>query len=156
MTNSKRINLIKRSTVTIDEFRTWLYQLIQDKKGALPDLNDWKVIKEQLDKVGTRRIDDDGSGYSILKSDDNEYVFEFEPYDIQFTLDLFGELCTEARNVYDDVYGRDGLHNQFYSEYLRTWHEDEHAMKNYKEYDDGKTETNNSSTGNDSEEETHS
>lgn len=146
-----KINLIKRQTITIDEFRTWLYQMIQDKKGALPDLDDWKMIKEQLDKVGTRRIDDDGSGYSILQSDDDEYAcVEFEPYDMQFTLDLLDRLCIEAESE-DNQYA---WHSH---DYLRTWKEDEHAMKNYKEYNDGKTKTESaSSAGDDSEEETHS
>lgn len=130
---TKKINLIKRSS-TIEEFRTWLYQMIQDKKGALPDLDDWKIIKEQLDKVGTtnRRIDNDGSGF---QSDDDEYTFDFEPYNFQFTLDLFDELCKEAINVYDDVHDRDGLYNEFHDEYAHS-----RGVK-YKEYDNGQTET---------------
>lgn len=47
-----KINLANRTGITIDEFKTWLNNLIIDKKGALPDLADWKDIKEMLDKVG--------------------------------------------------------------------------------------------------------
>lgn len=98
----KKINLLKRMPLSIDEFRAWLNQLIQDKKGALPDLNDWKLIKEQLDRVGSRRMDDDGTGYSILRNDDMEY----EPYDFNYTVDLLDRLCDEAEMEYAD-----GLYN---------------------------------------------
>ena len=37
--------------MTLTEFKLWLTQLIFDKQGALPDFNDWKVIKEKLDTV---------------------------------------------------------------------------------------------------------
>ncbi len=117
---TKKINLSK-DRITIDEFRTWLQQLIADKKGALPDLNDWKLIKEQLDKVASRPSDSNGPGYSIL-DDDDEYDctgFDPEPYDFQFTIDLLSELCQEAEDMYNEVYGRDGLHNQFYDEYIK-------------------------------------
>ncbi len=66
-----RINLLKRKRVTVDEFKAWLNQLIINKKGALPDLQDWKSIKEMLDKVHTgssKSDDEDSVGYSILKS----------------------------------------------------------------------------------------
>lgn len=144
----KKINLIKRQAISIDEFRSWLYQLVQDKKGALPDLDDWKMIKEQLDKVGTKRtgdFGDDGSGYCIMQNDDEEYM-DFEPYNVQFTFDLFDKLCAEAEMAYAtdefDHEVRDGLYNHFQHEYLETWHGDEHGMKNYnKEYDNGQTKT---------------
>ena len=38
-------------TITFNEFRLWLTGLIQGKKGALPDIDDWKEIKKQLDRV---------------------------------------------------------------------------------------------------------
>lgn len=73
-----RINLLKRKCITIDEFKSWLNELVANKKGALPDLNDWKNIKEMLDKVrsGTPASNNEDSvGYSILKSIDmNMYV----------------------------------------------------------------------------------
>lgn len=150
-----KINLIKRSTITIDEFRSWLVQLIQDKKGALPDLNDWKLIKEQLDKVGKRSTDNDQTGYSILQNDDDEpgRCIGFEPYDMQFTLDLLERLCitddfkytTEDLNSYND-----GLINQFYDEYVREvkpteWEADGvlacAVRETYKEYQYGETKT---------------
>jgi hypothetical protein len=131
------IDLTKRESISIDEFRNWLHKLIQDKKGAIPDLNDWKLIKEQLDKVGKRTMDD-GSGYSILQSDDDEYAFACggaEPYDMQFTIDLLDRLCDEAEQMYN-VENRDGLHNQFYDEYAHS-----RGGIKYKEYDDGQTKT---------------
>ncbi len=53
-----RINLLKRKGITFDEFKAWVNQLIVDKKGALPDLNDWKEIKKMMDKVRTGSYDD--------------------------------------------------------------------------------------------------
>lgn len=38
-------------TITIAEFKSWLAGLIQGKRGALPDMEDWKLIKQMLDKV---------------------------------------------------------------------------------------------------------
>lgn len=75
-------NLVNRSSLTIDEFRTWLNQLITDKKGALPDMNDWKVIREQLEKVG-RYDDSNGPGYSVLHNecdfgDDSDFYKQCE------------------------------------------------------------------------------
>lgn len=64
-----KINLLnKRKGITIDEFKSWLNDLVTNKKGALPDLHDWKEIKEMLDKVrvGSYDEDDDRSGYVIL------------------------------------------------------------------------------------------
>lgn len=40
-----------KETITFDEFRAWLTGLIEGKRGALPDLDDWKKIKKMLDKV---------------------------------------------------------------------------------------------------------
>lgn len=37
--------------VTLNEFKAWLVGLIRGKNGKLPDLEDWKLIKEMLDKV---------------------------------------------------------------------------------------------------------
>lgn len=51
--------------MTLKEFKKWLNKLVVDKKGALPDLADWKQIKENLDKVKPEVIDT--SGYSILE-----------------------------------------------------------------------------------------
>lgn len=142
-----KINLIKRSTVTIDEFRSWLHQLIQDKKGALPDLDDWKLIKEHLDKVGKRVVQDDTTGYSICQGED-DYP-EFEPYDMQFTLDLLDRLCIDTDIKYDTNY-KDGLINEFYDEYVRDiktteWEVDEMLActirETHKEYENGETKT---------------
>lgn len=41
----------KDKTITFSEFKSWLTGLIVAKKGALPDLEDWKEIKNQLDNV---------------------------------------------------------------------------------------------------------
>ena len=43
--------MIEKETITFDEFRAWLTGLIVGKRGALPDLDDWKQIKQMMDKV---------------------------------------------------------------------------------------------------------
>lgn len=43
--------MINKETITFNEFRAWLTGLIVGKRGELPDLEDWKQIKEMLDKV---------------------------------------------------------------------------------------------------------
>lgn len=45
------MNIETQETITFDEFRAWLAGLIRGKNGALPDLNDWKIIKQMIDKV---------------------------------------------------------------------------------------------------------
>ncbi len=40
-----------KETITYDEFRAWMTGLIVGKRGALPDLEDWKMIKKMMDKV---------------------------------------------------------------------------------------------------------
>ena len=40
-----------KEKITLSEFKAWLAGLILGKKGALPDLEDWKQIKVMLDKV---------------------------------------------------------------------------------------------------------
>ena len=40
-----------QETITFDEFRAWMTGLIQGKRGALPDIEDWKMIKKMMDKV---------------------------------------------------------------------------------------------------------
>lgn len=42
--------------ISIDEFRSFLTGLIIGKGGALPDLNDWKIIKKMLDRVTADEI----------------------------------------------------------------------------------------------------
>ena len=37
--------------ITLTEFKAWLAGLIRGKQGAIPDLEDWKAIRETLDKV---------------------------------------------------------------------------------------------------------
>ncbi len=37
--------------ISLAEFKAWLAGLIRGKRGALPDLDDWKAIKETLDKI---------------------------------------------------------------------------------------------------------
>ena len=100
-----RINLLKRKkggAMTLDEFKTWLNKLIADKKGALPDLSDWKQIKENLDKVKTTVQDDyDGSGYSILPHIDEEdtlsYRYEYTGYDMNMYKDLESLLDQQSK-----------------------------------------------------------
>jgi hypothetical protein len=41
----------EKNTITIAEFKSWLMGLMCGKKGSLPDIEDWKVIKQMLDKV---------------------------------------------------------------------------------------------------------
>ena len=40
-----------RETITFAEFQMWLAGLIRGKQGAIPDLDDWKLIKMMIDKV---------------------------------------------------------------------------------------------------------
>ena len=40
-----------KEVITFDEFKAWLTGLIVGKRGALPDLEDWKQIKKMMDKV---------------------------------------------------------------------------------------------------------
>lgn len=49
MTNKS--NIEDKEVITFDEFRAWLAGLIRGKRGALPDLEDWKMIKMMIDKV---------------------------------------------------------------------------------------------------------
>lgn len=37
--------------ITFSEFEMWLQGLIEGKNGALPDFDDWKRIKEMMDRV---------------------------------------------------------------------------------------------------------
>ncbi len=40
-----------KDDITFNEFRAWMTGLIRGKRGALPDLEDWKQIKIMMDKV---------------------------------------------------------------------------------------------------------
>lgn len=46
--------MINDETIDFKEFRAWLTGLIVGKRGALPDLDDWKQIKIMIDKVEER------------------------------------------------------------------------------------------------------
>ena len=41
----------EEKTITFAEFKAWLTGLIQGKGGALPDVADWKRIKQKMDQV---------------------------------------------------------------------------------------------------------
>lgn len=41
----------EKETISLNEFKAWLVGLIRGKKGALPDLDDWKQIKAMIDKI---------------------------------------------------------------------------------------------------------
>lgn len=83
-----KINLLKHQGLSFEGFKSWLNQLIADKKGALPDLNDWKLIKEKLEKVTVsktiwvdysninlnRLYDESDSGEGEETNDDHEYT----------------------------------------------------------------------------------
>jgi hypothetical protein len=43
--------------ISLAEFKAWLAGLIRGKRGALPDLDDWKAIKETLDKIVPDTVD---------------------------------------------------------------------------------------------------
>lgn len=45
------MNVELKEDITFDEFKAWLTGLIRGKGGALPDLDDWRNIKEMIDKV---------------------------------------------------------------------------------------------------------
>jgi hypothetical protein len=76
--------------MTLDEFKTWLNKLIVDKKGALPDLSDWKQIKENLDKVKAEQYDLDLSGFAEPVHDigEEEYEISYIGYDSKLMEDL--------------------------------------------------------------------
>jgi hypothetical protein len=40
-----------KQSITFKEFKAWINGLIVGKRGALPDLEDWKKIREMMDKV---------------------------------------------------------------------------------------------------------
>lgn len=40
-----------QETITFSEFTAWFTGLIRGKAGALPDIEDWKIIKKMLEKV---------------------------------------------------------------------------------------------------------
>ena len=48
-------NIEKCEEITFNEFRAWMTGLIRGKRGALPDLEDWKQIKIMMDKVEESR-----------------------------------------------------------------------------------------------------
>lgn len=74
--------------ISIGDFRSWLTKLIEDKKGALPNLDDWKLIKEKLDQVEDQQYSNNESDYCVIQNDDDEYYFtEYKLGDIQ--LDQF-------------------------------------------------------------------
>lgn len=67
--------------MSLDQFKTWLAQLIVDKKGALPDFNDWKLIKQQLDRVKTYdTVDFDLSGMNDMYTIDLKYWMESQHF----------------------------------------------------------------------------
>lgn len=37
--------------MTFSEFKKQVNELVRSKKGALPDMNDWKRIKQMMDEV---------------------------------------------------------------------------------------------------------
>ena len=45
------MKLEDKATITIDEFKAFLAGLICGKNGAIPDKDDWVLIKKMLDKV---------------------------------------------------------------------------------------------------------
>lgn len=47
----------KQEEISLAEFKAWLAGLIRGKRGALPDLEDWKAIKDTLDKVVPDTVD---------------------------------------------------------------------------------------------------
>lgn len=46
-----------KEKITLDEFKAWLTGLIVGKRGALPDVKDWKKIKQMLDKVEPETVE---------------------------------------------------------------------------------------------------
>lgn len=58
--------MLNKDHITFDEFKAWLNGLIMGKNGTLPDTEDWKVIKQMMDKVVA----------------DKEYITEPYPYPI--------------------------------------------------------------------------
>lgn len=72
-----------KEEITLNEFKAWLVGLIRGKNGKLPDFEDWKLIKEMLDKivpeqsVVTIKEDKDSDPFGPWKTDPYKY---YPPY----------------------------------------------------------------------------
>lgn len=82
---------------TIHEFRTWLNQLVIDKKGALPDMNDWKAIRQELDKV--REVVVRGRNLELYEAQLRIEQFEKKCDDLERDC---SKLVEEIQNEYDE------------------------------------------------------
>ena len=45
------MNIENKEKITFSEFQAWLTGLIRGKNGAIPDLDDWRMIKTMMDRV---------------------------------------------------------------------------------------------------------
>lgn len=61
--------------ISLKEFKAWLVGLIRGKNGKLPDLEDWKLIKEMLDKVVSEK-----ELITIKEKEDPFSPWKSEPY----------------------------------------------------------------------------
>jgi hypothetical protein len=51
---SKEVNctcIEDHDLITASEFQKFVTKLVRDKKGALPDVADWKKLKQQMDRI---------------------------------------------------------------------------------------------------------
>lgn len=72
----------EKNTITIAEFKAWLMGLIRGKNGSLPDIEDWKVIKEMLDRV---EENEKSIPMPYIQMPNGPEVHEYEPMKITFT-----------------------------------------------------------------------
>lgn len=49
---------MSKEKITVAEFKAWLEGLVFGKRGALPDLEDWKMIKQMVDRIKEQPVED--------------------------------------------------------------------------------------------------
>ncbi len=54
--------------ISVAEFKTFIYDMVKEKQGALPDIEDWKRIKNMMDMLY-----DDSEWYDDDDEDDDDY-----------------------------------------------------------------------------------
>lgn len=78
-------------TMTIREFKAWLTGLIVGKRGVLPDIEDWKQIKDKLDIVDTEK--------EVITIPQPYQVDTVKPY-----IDKWSQPFTSDRPMWNDAF----------------------------------------------------
>lgn len=65
--------------MTFSDFKREVNEIVRSKKGALPDLNDWKRIKQMMDEVEDTELN---KSYTISNN-------PYQPYDHNNRAELF-------------------------------------------------------------------